>query len=62
MQLPEYHPYLLDALKTEKKASTIPDRWARGGRVWCWIMGVRVHHDLLRALMTETKASTIPDM
>ena len=30
MQLPEYHPYLLDALKNEKKKSTLADRWAGG--------------------------------
>ena len=26
MQLPEYHPLLLDALKNEKKTSTLADR------------------------------------
>ena len=28
MQLPEYHPLLLDALKNEKKTSTLADRFA----------------------------------
>lgn len=32
MQLPEYHPFLVDALKHEKQRSTIADRCAKGDK------------------------------
>lgn len=36
MQLPEYHQFLLDALKNEKSKSNIPDRCGASSEICTW--------------------------